>query len=30
MPADAGTTMPKFPIIDEVITAFAGKPGPRG
>jgi hypothetical protein len=30
MPADVGTTMPKFPAIDEVITAFAGKPGPRG
>jgi hypothetical protein len=29
MPADVGTTMPKFPTIDEVIAAFAGKPGPR-
>jgi hypothetical protein len=29
MPADVGATMPKFPTIDEVIAAFAGKPGPR-
>ena len=26
MPADVGATMPKFPTIDEVIAAFAGKP----
>jgi hypothetical protein len=29
MPADVGATMPKFPTIDEVIAAFARKPGPR-
>jgi hypothetical protein len=29
MPADVGATMPKFPTIDGVIAAFAGKPGPR-
>jgi hypothetical protein len=29
MPADVGTTMPRFPIIDEVTAAVAGKPGPR-
>jgi hypothetical protein len=29
MPADVGTTMPKFPSLDEVIAAYAGKPGPR-
>ena len=28
MPADVGATRPKFPTIDEVIAAFAGKPGP--
>jgi hypothetical protein len=28
MPADVGATMPTFPTIDEVIAAFAGKPGP--
>jgi hypothetical protein len=29
MPAAAGQTLPKFPTIDEVIAAFARKPGPR-
>jgi hypothetical protein len=29
MPADVGPTRPKFPTIDEVIAAFAGKPDPR-
>jgi len=29
MPADVGATMPKFPTIDGVIAAFAGKPGSR-
>jgi hypothetical protein len=28
MPADVGATMPKFPTADEIIAAFAGKPGP--
>lgn len=29
MLADVGATMPKFPTIDGLIAAFAGKPGPR-
>jgi len=29
MPAGVGATLPRFPAIDEVIAAFAGKPGPR-
>jgi hypothetical protein len=30
MPAAVGVTMPRFPTIDQVIAAFAGKPDPRG
>jgi hypothetical protein len=29
MPASAGNIMPAFPTIDEIITAYAGKRGPR-
>ncbi len=29
MPAAVGNTMPTFPTIDEIIAAYAGKPGPR-
>ena len=29
VPADVGATIPTFPAIDEVIAAFAGKPGPH-
>jgi len=29
MPAGVGATLPRFPAIDEVTAAFAGKPGPR-
>jgi hypothetical protein len=29
MPASVGQTMPRFPTIDEIIAAYAGKPGPR-
>jgi hypothetical protein len=28
-PADVGATMPKFPAIDEILAAYARKPGPR-
>jgi hypothetical protein len=28
-PASVGKTMPAFPTIDEIIAAYAGKPGPR-
>jgi hypothetical protein len=29
LPASVGKTMPTFPTIDEIIAAYAGKPGPR-
>jgi len=29
MPVTVGNTMPRFPTIDEIIAAHAGKPGPR-
>jgi hypothetical protein len=29
MPASVGKTMPRFPTIDEIIAAYAGKPGPH-
>jgi hypothetical protein len=29
MPAAAAATLPKFPTIDQIIAAFAGKPDPR-
>jgi hypothetical protein len=29
MPAQVGATLPRFPTVDEVIAAFARKPGPR-
>jgi hypothetical protein len=29
MPAAAGNVLPRFPTIDEIIAACAGKPGPR-
>jgi hypothetical protein len=29
MPASAGKTMPTFPTVDEIIAAYAGRPGSR-